>query len=78
MRHSGASRVSINLMRKSAHLVLEVKDNGKGISQNEPSSLNSLGIVGMRERAIFLGGDVEITGRPNKGTKVMVRIPIKR
>jgi len=78
MRHSGASRVGINLMRKSAHLILEVKDNGKGINQNEPSSLNSLGIVGMRERAFFLGGDVEITGRPNKGTKVLARIPLKR
>jgi|GEM_PF-1902575 len=78
MRHSGATRVSITLMRKSAHVILEVKDDGKGISQNEISNLTSLGIRGMRERAIFLGGEVEITGKPKKGTKVIARIPLKR
>ena len=78
MRHSGASRVSIILMLKSDHLILEVNDDGKGFCQDETSNLTTLGIIGMRERAIFLGGEVEIMGKQNKGTKVIARIPLKR
>jgi signal transduction histidine kinase len=55
---------------------LEVRDNGKGITEKQVSAPNSFGLIGMRERAIFLGGDFQIGGSPNNGTTVTVNIPL--
>jgi len=56
-------------------LVLIVQDNGKGITKGQISDHTSLGLIGMRERARFWGGDVEFRGTPGQGTTVTVRIP---
>lgn len=76
-RHSQATEVSIVLERRDIDLVLEAKDNGRGIRANEFSNPKSLGLLGMRERALLLGGDVAIRGIPNKGTAVTLRIPFE-
>jgi signal transduction histidine kinase len=55
--------------------VVEVRDNGRGIGENRLSGSGSLGILGMRERALLLGGEFLI-GNPGGGTTVRVRIPI--
>jgi signal transduction histidine kinase len=55
-----------------------VKDNGRGITESEISNLKSLGLLGMRERALLFGGEVKISGIPGKGTIVTVTIPIKK
>ncbi|MBI3622141.1 MAG: hypothetical protein HY208_08150 [Nitrospirae bacterium] len=75
-RHAGATRVGIGLRKKGDALVLEVKDNGKGIAEKEITAVRSLGLLGMRERALVFGGEVAITGVPGRGTTVTVRIPI--
>jgi len=77
-RHSNATRVKISLKEKVDHLILEVQDNGCGITESEISDVTSLGLLGMRERAIFWGGEVNITGSRGKGTAVSVRIPIHK
>lgn len=74
-RHANATEVDVRLARSKGALLLEVHDNGKGISEAELSEGQSLGILGMRERALVLGGEITITGAPGKGTTVSVRIP---
>ncbi len=59
-------------------LVLEVQDNGRGMTGRELSGTRSLGLLGMRERATMLDGEVNIIGRQGKGTTVGVRIPLQR
>jgi PAS domain S-box-containing protein len=74
-RHANATRVNITLRKKAGNLILEVRDNGRGITESEISNPRSLGLLGMRERALLLGGNVEISGTPGKGTAVTVQIP---
>ncbi|HSB71111.1 MAG TPA: PAS domain S-box protein [Candidatus Methylomirabilis sp.] len=76
-RHASASRVTIGLREEADGLVLTVTDNGRGITEQEKVNHNSLGLLGMRERALLLGGQVSIAGRPGEGTTVSVRIPLK-
>jgi PAS domain S-box-containing protein len=74
-RHSRATELQVRLFRQNANTVLEVRDNGVGIQPQHLTSPASLGISGMRERALVLDGEFEIAGRPGEGTKVTVRIP---
>ncbi len=74
-RHANASEVHVRLANENGDLILEVHDNGRGIGEEQLSAGRSLGILGMRERALLLGGELVITGAPEKGTTVKVRIP---
>ncbi len=77
-RHSKATKVSINLTREDNHAVLKVSDNGIGIKQDQIYSPKSFGLIGMRERVHYFGGDLEIEGINNVGTQLTVRIPLSR
>lgn len=74
-RHSGATGVSVQLVPEIDGVVLEVSDDGRGITAAELSRPNSLGLLGMRERAAQFGGSVEIRGTTGHGTRAVVRIP---
>jgi two-component system, NarL family, sensor histidine kinase UhpB len=74
-RHANATQVNVRLVKDDGSLILEVHDNGKGVSKEELSAGRSLGILGMRERALLLGGELTISGAPAFGTTVTVRIP---
>jgi len=74
-RHAEATSVRVNLTEKDRMLVLEVTDNGKGVTEEQLSDRRSFGLIGMRERAQHLGGDVSIKRADGKGTKVLVKIP---
>jgi signal transduction histidine kinase len=76
IRHAGATRVDVHLEEKEGRLILEVKDNGRGITREQMANVKSIGLLGMRERAALLGGEINISGMPRKGTKVIVSIPI--
>ena len=78
IRHAQASRVDVNLRQEEGALLLEVKDNGRGISEAELNDTRSIGVLGMRERAALLQGELQITGVPGQGTTVAVRIPLMR
>ena len=78
VRHAEATQVAIRLKEEGDKLVLEVQDNGRGMTGRELSGTRSLGLLGMRERATMLDGEVNIIGRQGKGTTVGVRIPIQR
>lgn len=75
-RHARASRVTIRLIRTPEMLTLEVTDDGTGIAPDRLDGTSSLGLVGMRERALACGGELCITGRPMLGTTVTLRIPL--
>lgn len=75
-RHAHATRVDVNLNEVGHQLVLQVLDNGRGVTEKESVSLKSLGILGMRERALLSGGEFAIEGNPSLGTAVTVRIPL--
>jgi signal transduction histidine kinase len=76
VRHADATQVNINLRKEEDKLILEVQDNGRGVTGRELSGTRSLGLLGMRERATMLDGEVNIMGRQGKGTTVGVRIPL--
>ena len=75
-RHANATRVDVNLKAEFGTLVLQVQDNGKGIQDEAMGNAKSLGLLGMRERALLLKGKVDITGARGKGTCVSVSIPL--
>jgi len=77
-RHAHASRARIALMKRKNGLILTVTDNGKGFSRKLIHEHDSLGITGMRERAVALGGTFTLGGSGSKGTILTVQIPLSR
>jgi signal transduction histidine kinase len=75
-RHAQATAVHVKLIQKDDDLILEVQDNGKGITDEETRKSGSFGILGMRERVLLLRGTLMMEGTPEKGTLVRVSIPI--
>jgi len=75
-RHADATEVDVTLAKSNGDLSLEVRDNGKGIADAKVFEGQTLGILGMRERALLLGGELTISGGPGTGTTVKVRIPV--
>ena len=76
LRHAGATRVDIELGVKSDCVMLEVNDDGSGITEAGMGP-GSLGILGMRERAAALGGVLEVAPRGNGGTRVAAWFPFR-
>jgi signal transduction histidine kinase len=64
------------MVERDDAFVLTIRDNGRGITEEEKSGQASIGLLGMRERAHLIGGEIEITGIEGEGTTVTVRIPL--
>lgn len=77
LRYAEAEQVEIVLRRKDDVCEVEVRDNGKGFDTANLSRCNSFGIVGMRERALALGGEVDIVSSPGAGTVLKLRLPLE-
>ena len=75
-RHAQASQLHVKLIENEESIILEVKDNGKGITEEETRKTGSFGILGMRERVLLLGGTLTMTGAPGEGTTVRVEVPL--
>jgi len=78
VRHAEATSVKATLKEKAGQLELKVRDNGKGITEEQISDPKSFGLIGIRERAYFWGGKVKIRGIKDKGTTVTVSIPLHK
>ena len=74
-RHSQASRVTIDFVENKNEYKLCVKDDGVGIARSRIDHSNSLGLLGIRERALIWNGQVEIEGVVGEGTQLTVKIP---
>lgn len=76
-RHANATKVVVDLRSEDGSLILAVRDNGKGIDEKTIFAHYSMGLLGMRERALSFGGKTEISRLPGRGTLVSMTIPIK-
>jgi len=73
-RHSGAERLGVRLTRRpDAGVELRVTDDGRGFAFDDAE--HGLGIAGMRERALLVGGELTIESRPGHGTTVRLTVP---
>jgi PAS domain S-box-containing protein len=75
-KHAQASQVTVTLERLPAAITLAVQDNGRGFATAAPRKSQSLGLLGLHERAQLLKGSVSIESTPGQGTRVAVRIPL--
>ena len=75
-RHSGATRVSVTLFEAESCAILEIADNGKGVS--DVSNSDGIGLKGMEARASFAGGTLRLSRPPSGGLSVQARVPIDR
>lgn len=75
-RHASATAVTTTLEQEGNDLVLTIEDNGIGYDIQEKQKGHTLGLVGMNERAIMLGGGIYMESEAGKGTKVILRVPI--
>jgi signal transduction histidine kinase len=74
--HAQASRASIGMWETDSTLVLEIQDDGKGVTEEQATSPLSLGLIGIRERAEGLHGEMSVCGKPGEGTTLTVTIPL--
>ena len=73
-QHSGATEANLVLTDTMDHLVAVITDNGRGIDLEEAVP-PGMGMLGMRERALFLGADLKVTSFPGAGTELTVAVP---
>ena len=77
-RHANASSVDISLIKEDGILTLSVTDNGIGITEEAVSVPESFGLVGIKERVKYFGGDVVISGKKGEGTTIKVNFPLDK
>lgn len=75
-RHAAATRVALSLEKEEGCVVLKIMDNGVGIREDAIYSRESLGLLGMRERALVFGGEVSFEGAGGEGTTMTVTMPL--
>jgi signal transduction histidine kinase len=78
LKHAGADQIWVKLQLETRKLYLRIVDNGHGFDQQDVfSSLGGhFGLIGMRERAERLGGELHLASHPGEGTQVEVTVPL--
>ena len=77
LHHAQASLIDVFLVVDGPVIELRVHDNGLGIEGNQIAQGASLGIPWMKERVLYLGGEITFKGIPTEGTQVIVRVPFR-
>ena len=75
-RHAHATHVIATLQQEDDFIVLTVHDDGQGIAAEALLPGKSLGLMGMHERIRDVSGNLEITGAPDQGTTMTIRVPL--
>jgi PAS domain S-box-containing protein len=77
LKHSGAESFTCKIIKSYPKLIFIAEDDGVGFAESsENTNKRSLGLIGMRERALFCGGTFQIKGRPGKGVRIRIEIPL--
>ena len=76
-RHAGATKVKAELTHIDDQLILTVADNGNGFNYEEVKNKKTLGLVGMKERALIIKGELTADSVPGKGTTITITVPLK-
>lgn len=76
-RHAGADRIRISLQEENEYILLKIEDNGKGFEIQKIGDKKTLGLLGMKERTLMMGGEFRIESEPGKGTTLSVTVPVK-
>jgi PAS domain S-box-containing protein len=76
LRHAGATEVEVTTGQINDEFILTISDNGRGITEDEKFGTQSIGIIGMRERAHLVGGEIKLDNVNGRGTRITVRVPI--
>ena len=74
-RHADATKMNVTLNSNHGNLLLIIKDNGKGFLTAGIENKKTLGILGMRERVLLMGGEFKIISVPGNGTEIQVWVP---
>ncbi|QRX82691.1 ATP-binding protein [Glaciimonas sp. PAMC28666] len=77
VRHAAASQIKILILRHRTIIIVEIRDNGKGIETQQLLSGEALGILGMYERTRHFGGQLKVSGVPGTGTAVRLHLPLE-
>jgi len=77
-RHASASQVVVQISQNQDHALIKIIDNGIGIPAEKLASPGTFGLLGMRERALMFGGEVDIASAPGEGTTVIIKVPLVR
>jgi signal transduction histidine kinase len=77
VRHAKASRIDVRLRATGGELMLEIEDNGCGITPQQATGPRSLGLLSMRERAAAFGGTVDARSEAGGGTMVSVKVAVE-
>lgn len=79
-KHAGAKVVRLQMQIQNNAVLLQIQDDGRGFHQKRfkpgRKSRHGLGLTNMRERALSLGGNIEVKSEPKKGTTIIVRVPL--
>ncbi len=75
IRHAKATKAVVLISENKKAIVVSIGDNGCGIKASELSSIKSLGLIGMYERALLLGGELNFRKNGKKGTRVILFVP---
>lgn len=75
-RHADATTVSVAIELREERLILKIRDDGKGFDSEKKGNKTTWGLLGMKERALMIGGTFEIESRPMEGTVITVTAPL--
>jgi two-component system nitrate/nitrite sensor histidine kinase NarX len=76
-KHAGARRVDISCNLVGEELVMEIHDDGAGFNVEDVPGPSQHGLRGMRERAELIGAELQVVSQPDRGTAVVVRLPVQ-
>jgi signal transduction histidine kinase len=77
LKHSGAETFNCKIIKSYPNLIFTAEDDGIGFDESEENQdKRSLGLIGMRERTLLLGGTFQLKGRTGEGVRIRIEIPL--
>ena len=76
IKHSGARVAQVTLSGGRGEINLCISDEGHGFDLNDVKTKAGIGLIGMRERLLLVGGEVSIESQPSRGTRIVARVPL--